>query len=181
MNSQPPHPPSHLTDDPMMSSSSLLSSALPYPTIDGDARVRLEEAERSRDWWKHRVSVLDLRCREINAELREALAENKRYRVRFGPHIPHIMLRSRLEQENERLATELHLYRMRMIAEQLLQKIGSKLPDTPPLTPQLSPRTSPFISYPLSPPQTPTTPGSPTQRARRQFSPSRMNTGSPLL
>lgn len=63
----------------VMTSPSLLSSAIPWsPTIDDSIHSPLEECERSRDWWKHRVSVLDLRCREINAQLRDTLAENKR-------------------------------------------------------------------------------------------------------
>jgi hypothetical protein len=62
----------------MSSTFTLLSS--PFPSADEESTLlqRLSEAERSKEWWKHRVSVLDLRCREINAQLRDALVENKR-------------------------------------------------------------------------------------------------------
>ena len=152
-----------------MTSPSLLSSAIPWsPTIDDTIHSRLEESERSREWWKHRVGVLDLRCREINAQLRDTLAENKR-------SIPlEFVLTCRLKEENERLAAELHVFRMRMIAKQTLRKIDS---NTPPPTPDSTPHQSPFIlhhppSPSPSPPQTPTTPRSPTLTTRI-LSPSR--------
>jgi len=158
----------------------LLSSAFPYsPTIDDDTiHSRLEESERSRDWWKQRASVLDLRCREINAELRDTLAENKKYPIPLNRYLYFC----RLKQENERLATELHLFRMRKIAEQTLRKIDSKntihhLPSTPPLTPTTTPMTSPFIPHhPL--PSPPSTPPRPTSSRLR--SPSRMTSRSLL-
>ena len=64
-----------------MATRTLLSSALPFddtPTLDESLQARYAECERSREWWKHRAGVLDLRCREINAQLRDSLAENKR-------------------------------------------------------------------------------------------------------
>ena len=63
-----------------MTSSGLLPSVFPLAEeLDETILARLDEAERSREWWKRRVSVLDIRCREINAQLRDALTENKRY------------------------------------------------------------------------------------------------------
>ena len=81
----------------------------------------------------------------------------------------------RLKEENERLAAELHVYRMRMIAEQTLRKIDSSrlLVSTPPQTPDHTPHTSPLFPHhhppsPIpSPPQTPTTPRSPKTTLRR--------------
>jgi hypothetical protein len=152
-----------------MTSPLLLSSAIPWsPTIDDTIHSRLEESERSREWWKHRVSVLDLRCRDINAQLRDTLAENQRFRP--------LRIRSncRLKEENERLAAELHVYRMRMLAKQTLHKVDS---NTPPPTPDSTPHQTPSIvhhrpSSSPSPPQTPTTPRSPTL-VTRILSPSR--------
>jgi hypothetical protein len=63
----------------MTSTYSLLSSALSSTEDERTLYERLAEAERSKEWWKQRVAVLDLRCRQINAQLRDALAENKRY------------------------------------------------------------------------------------------------------
>jgi hypothetical protein len=117
----------------------------PSSAIDGTLQSRLEESERSREWWKHRVSVLDLRCREINSQLRDILAENKRY-----PPIQNVD--SRLKVENERLVTETLLYRMRFIAEHSLRKIDSlPSPSIQPHTPPLSPRQI----QPHSPPRSP--------------------------
>src|SRR5277367_2571328 len=63
----------------MSTTFTLLSS--PFPSTDEERTLleRLSEAERSKEWWKQRVGVLDLRCREINSQLRDALVENRRY------------------------------------------------------------------------------------------------------
>jgi hypothetical protein len=62
----------------MSTTFTLLSS--PFPSADEERTLleRLSEAERSKEWWKQRVSVLDLRCREINSQLRDAFVENRR-------------------------------------------------------------------------------------------------------
>lgn len=173
----------------VMASSSPASSLLPSPfpssspAADETIHSRLEESERSRKWWKQRVSVLDLRCREINAHLRETLTENKRYTFISPYYCSSICLEYsdfvRLKEENERLAAELHVYRMRMIAEQTLRKIDSSITTTalatPPPTPDHNntPYASPFFPHhhPLTPsptpPQTPTSPRSPSMSSSR--------------
>ena len=137
-----------------IASRALLSSALPFddtPSLDETLQARYQECERSREWWKHRAGVLDLRCREINAQLRDSITENKRSPLPL--HHPGLPLNGclicRLKEENERLAAELHNHRMRMIAEQTLRKIDSNA-NTPTPTPPRTPT-----------PMTPTTPRSP--------------------
>jgi hypothetical protein len=167
MTSTPPTSPKPLP--------SLLASALPWSPIGvdneeyGRLQLRLEESERSRDWWKRRVSVLDTRCREMSSTLRDVYAENKRCArsPSPGPQFPPFFRLAnfafcyslysdfvgRLREENERLATELHVSRMRTLAKQTLQKIDS---NTPPQTPSTSPLQT-HRTLPSTPPQTPLT------------------------
>lgn len=81
-----------MTTPPTSPLPSPLVSALPWSPIDvdndeeyGRLQLRLEESERSRDWWKRRVGVLDLRCREMSSALRDLYAENKRWQLHVSP------------------------------------------------------------------------------------------------